>query len=287
MQNPLSYPAQGARSLKVPAGRFRPHHRICPVLLPLPDLHEHAEILPVLGHESGVLEVEQAGDAAVGRSHDVPGFDVTVGEDGPPGAGEVVLDVFAWAVVLAVSLYDEASEGVVGVVLVLAKWGYLVASQAALGVERGAVDGGVEALLDWDVLGPWNFAQGHDDVPEISASQFLLDRVQSGPHLFEGVAGYLLHEDSSSLRSIEIGPIKLRHWDAWCMLLNVLHRSILAASSITARLHQGAWLELKEPGASLPTRKVRQNDFRAVRRDLDNDRLACSRLWAGLWSLCG
>lgn len=237
VQNPLGHPAQGTRSLKVPAARFRSHHHVRPVLLPLPDLHEHAEVLPVLGHEPGVLEIEQAGDAAVGRSHDVPGFDVAVGEDGPLGAGEVVLDVFAWAVILAVTLYDEAAEGVVGVVLVLAEWGYLVAGQAALRVQGRAVDGGVETVLRWDFLGSGDFAQGNDNLPKVSAGQFLLDGVEAGPQLFESVAGYLLHVDSSCTGIVEIGFIHLRCWNAWCMLADVLHRSALAGPSVVALLH--------------------------------------------------
>lgn len=265
VQNPLGHPAQGTCSFKVPAGRFRPHHHVRPVLLPLPDLHEHAQVLPVIGHEPGGFEVEQAGDAAVGRSHNVPGFDVAVGEDGPLGAGKVVLDVFAWAVVLAVSLDDEASKGVVGVVLVLAEWGYLVAGQAALRVHGGAVDGGVETVLGWDVLGSGDFAQGHDNVPKVSAGQFLLDGVEAGPHLFESVAGYLLHVDSSRAGIVEIGLIHLGHWNAWCMLSNILHRSALADSSVVALLHQHAWLKSEEPRASLPTGKVLQYNFRAVR----------------------
>lgn len=265
VQNPLGHPAQGTGSFKVPAARFRPYHHVRPVLLPLPDLHEHAQVLPVLGHEPGGFEVEQAGDAAVGRSHDVPGFDVAVGEDGPLGAGEIVLDVFAWAVVLAVSLYDEASEGVVGVVLILAEWGYLVAGQAALRVQGRAVDGGVETVLRWDFLGSGDFAQGHDDVPKVSAGQFLLDGVEAGPHLFESVAGYLLHVDSSCTGIIEIGLIHLRYWNAWCVSADVLHRSALAGSGVVALLHQHAWLESEEPRASFPTGKVLQYNFRAVR----------------------
>lgn len=254
VQDPPGHPAHGTSSLKVPVDRLRPRHRVCPVLVPWEDLQEYPDVLPVVRHESSVLKVEQAGHAAVFSCHDVSRMDVAVCEDSCLGAGEVMLDVLVWAPVLAVALQYEAPEGIVGVVLVLVQWVCRVPSQAALWVQGRTVDGRVEALLGRYVLGPWDLAQGHDDVPDVATGFVLLDVVEAGPHFFEGPARYLLHEDSSHARIVEIGLVHLRHWDAWRMLADVLHRSALAGPRVVALLHQHSFLESEEPRASLPTR---------------------------------